>query len=185
MAKDDQILRTNKKVDRMLKNLLSDRSFVKVGVLANPDNKAAPRSSDPKTVFVMKDGSKSKKTIDTSLVSIAIAHEFGDPPLLPQRSFLRSTFAAEKKNISKVFFKAAQRQIKKERYDPEDVLKLVGVWFEGRVKKTFTNNNWPRLKDPTRGGINPSGDATPLIDTNQLRASIASEVVKQRSGGAR
>ncbi len=169
----------------MLKKLLSDRSFVKVGVLANPDNKAAPRASDPKTVFVMKDGSKSEKTIDTNLVTIAIAHEFGNPPLLPQRSFLRSTFAKEKKNIPKVFFKAAQRQIKKKRYDPEDVLRLVGVWFEGLVKKTFTNNNWPSLKDPTRGGRNKDGGATPLVDTGQLRASIASEVVKQRSGGPR
>ena len=66
----------------------------------------------------------------------------------------------------------------KKKMDIDTALGLMGQLVEADIKATFTNNDWPALKDPTRGGRNPDGGAKPLIDTGQLRQSIRYQIVK-------
>jgi HK97 gp10 family phage protein len=180
MADDKKIRRQNRKAEKLLLKLLKDKSFVKIGVLGKPDQKGSAKASDVKKVST-KDGSKDSPD-GTTLVDIAVIHEFGTSKI-PPRSFLRSTFAENKKKIPKVYLGLAKRAIKKKDYDPKDVLKLMGAWMAGQVRQTFTKNDWPPLKDPTRGGKNKEGGATPLVDTGQLRASISYQVIEDQNSG--
>jgi phage gpG-like protein len=165
---NDTIVKVNRKAEKILDDFLNADIYVKVGVLDKPDNNAH-KASDPK-----KDGD------GVTIGRVAAIHEFGTDTI-PQRSFIRSTYEKEERNLANTFRRLAKAEAKQSQPKLERFVEKVGVWFTGRVKKTFTNNNWPPLKDPTRGGRNKSGQATPLVDTGQLRASIGYEVVEGES----
>ena len=165
----------HKEVERALKELLSSASFVKVGVIGKPENKAFKASDnhvDPG--FIGPHKSKPKTNLE-----IAVIHEFGTEHI-PQRSFLRSTYESEFRKLGKVFTAGLKRTLARSN-EPEKMihktLEFTGNWFVGRVKKKFTQPIPPPLKDPTRGGKNKEGLAIPLIDTGQLRASIGYQVI--------
>lgn len=174
-------IKRNRKLEKEIQELLSLNAFVKVGILSKPD-KGKNKGSDKKDK-VLRDGIVVPS--DATVAEIGYYHEFGKG-FLPQRSFLRSTWDTEKTKLMKVFQTAMKRGLAKG--DPEQkseaLLKFTGAWFVGRVKKTFTNNDWDGLKDPTRGGRNKDGTATPLVDTGQLRASIAYQVIDNDPEGA-
>lgn len=165
----------NRELERALKELLSSASFVKVGIIGKPENKAHKASDkhvDPKFI-----GPSPAKAITN--LEIGVIHEFGTKHI-PQRSFLRSTYEKEFRKLGKVFTAGLKRTLARSN-EPEKAihktLDFVGNWFVGRVKKTFTQNDWKPLKDPTRGGKNKEGLAKPLIDTGQLRASIGYQII--------
>lgn len=174
MGKGVKVIR-NRKLEREIETLLNSNMTLKVGILGDPDSKATKAKA------------KRKKSPMSNL-EVGIIHEFGAPKInIPQRSFLRSTFDDEKKGLNKKAIALIKRHIAKGG-DPktkiESALSALGVWFVGRVKNKFRNNNWDPLKNPSKrrrgkvkkGFIGPPRAPKPLIDSGQLRASIGYEV---------
>ena len=163
----DKILKVNKRLDKLLDDLLNSEHDVKIGILSK-DFKESKKYYD-------EDGTIDKS--DKTLGEIAYIHEFGSGNV-PERSFLRSTWDSQKRTIDKTIQVLAKINVKREDYRVEKLLESIGVFMVGKVKQTFRNNNWPPLEDPTRGGKNKSGGATPLIDTGQLINSIDYKIIE-------
>jgi len=166
----DKVLKTNRKLEKLLNDLINSDDEVYIGILSESFN-------DSKQ-FYDEDGLISSE--EETLGEIAYIHEFGKGRI-PERSFLRSTWDKEKNDIDLTVQALAKRQIKKDNYKVETLLDSVGVFMVGKVKETFRNNNWPPLADPTRGGRNKDGLSTPLIDTGQLINSIDYKIIKDKS----
>ena len=171
---------TNAELEKLLPEIFKGQMALKVGLVAKPDGGgdagSAPKESKDKDGNIIFDN-------DVDLAYVASVHEFGDESRnIPQRSFLRSTYNENDDRIAKLLTIELKQQAAQNTYNPEAVLRKIGVWFVGEVKGKFTSNGWPPLKDPFRGGRNFEGDATPLVDTGQLRASIDYELVKKLGG---
>ena len=156
------------------------RSAKRSGTLLKPNRKRSGsvskfrKKSKPKRKKVEKFTTSDKLTLG----QIAYWHEFGRGNN-PQRSFIRSTYdTLGKKKIADNVVRLLRKETKKDNPDYTKTMNLVGVWMVGKVKRTFTNNNWPKLKPAT---IKRKGSSRPLIDTGQLRASIAYEVIEGKT----
>ncbi len=143
----------------------------KVGILADPDGNKAHKA-DSKKKRRESDGTIANS--DDTLLDIAVIHEFGLGNQ-KERSFLRST--SNDKRVKNKIGKIAENELSKAA-DPDKIIRKLAAAMVGEVKKKFTDNDWPALNDPTRGGKNPQGGARPLVDTGQLRASIAYEIIE-------
>jgi len=177
MAKSEVTIKDNGEIQGMLDDLFTHDLGIKIGLVGKPEEGAA-RGSDAK-MYKDADG-EIHFNDNVDVAYIAAVHEFGDEKSgIPQRSFLRSTFDEKIERLYKNVAKDIRKQVNQDKYDPKVVLRDAGVWMVGQVKKKFTNNTWDKLQDPTRGGRNFEGTATPLVDTNQLRGSIDYEIVKK------
>lgn len=111
------------------------------------------------------------------MVDLAAIHEFGAPIVnIPERSFIRSTFADQSK-IRRVT-RAALKDVIKGR-DPVAVANRAGMRLEAAVKKTLTDLRDPPLAPSTierRYRLTGDADPNPLVDTGQLRSSISYQV---------
>lgn len=167
--------RRNRVLERELLELLGGDSFIKVGILGKPEGNS-PKASDKKKYRDSKGVVKTDNSI--SNVEVAVLHEFGYGPF-PKRSFMVSTIAKKKvqNNINKAF-----TENYRQKNDVNEALRYAGTYLVGAIKQTFRSNDWPGLKDPTRGrkrgvAIGPI-QARPLIDTGQLRASISFQLIR-------
>lgn len=180
-------MKTDKKLEKWLNDLMKTNMTSSVGILDHGD--AKKHMNDQSKGDLGSEGKKAKKsdgTISTDndfkLWQVASVHEFGsDAKNIPERSFLRSTFDENKKKISEAFFKFASKEFKKAKPDTEKPLKQTSEWLKGKVVEKFTKNNWPDLEDPFRGGKNKTGNSKPLIDTGQLRSSITWTIDKDKN----
>jgi len=107
-----------------------------------------------------------------SNVDVASFHEFGTENI-PQRSFIRATVDQNRQSISKTQGQVA-RGILKGRISETRGLGLIGAQVQGMIQKAISDRIPPPLKAAT---IAAKGSSVPLIDTGQLRQSIAWEVV--------
>lgn len=117
-----------------------------------------------------------------TVVEIGAVHEFG-AGRIPARSFLRSTFDAQRPKYQKFLTNGLRREVvavaKTGQTGPENLtLKRLGLVVEGDIKKRIADGIAPPLSPAT---IARKKSSKPLIDTGQLRASIASEI--RRRGG--
>lgn len=119
-----------------------------------------------------------------TLVEIGAAHEFGAG--VPERSFIRATIDknqdAYREQIRKAFRATVVHAARNERtWKPQNsvALKRLGARVEGDIKQYIADGIEPPNSPAT---IARKKSSKPLIDTGQLRASIASEV---RIGGSR
>lgn len=121
------------------------------------------------------------------MVDLAAIHEFGAPIAnIPERSFIRSTFADHGK--IKRITRMALRDVIKGR-TPLQAATRAGMRLEAAVKKTLTDLRTPALAPSTirrRYEMTGDSDPNPLVDTGQLRSSISYQVrVKgSRVGGS-
>lgn len=156
-----------KKIRATLKALKDGDSYVKIGVLGSSKN--------------MREG-------PVSNVDLAVIHEFGAPRAnIPERSFLRSTFDANRQQ-----YIAELRQLMTKVYENKmtiaRALGVMGLRMSTDVKKRITTGdgipppNTPDvfmrklMKNSTR--FNKTGAAPrPLVDTGRLVNSISHEVV--------
>lgn len=143
----------NAKLNKILDSLLKSKLEIKVGVLGSP------QKSDV--------GAQTKKTgSKTSVVDVAMVHEFGSPKKnIPKRSFLVSTFESKKKTWPEAF-KTLLANVTSES-GLINMLNQFGQLMQRDVRLAFTNNKWKPLK--YRKG-------NPLLDTGQLRRSISYEI---------
>lgn len=110
-----------------------------------------------------------------SLIAVAAIHEFGEPAMnIPERSYLRSTFAehavVELRQVTK---KLAEGIIRK-RVTVEQGLGMLGAWAAGAVRRSITEKKIVQNLKPAT--IARKGSSTALIDTSQLKNAITWEV---------
>jgi phage gpG-like protein len=103
----------------------------------------------------------------TSVIMVGLVHEFGSPSRnIPQRSFLRSTVASNKREYKDIF-KRLGKKIVDGKITKLEALKLLGLKVQTDVRDKITDIDSPELK---------SRDGNPLVDTGHLRQSITYEV---------
>jgi phage gpG-like protein len=141
---------------------LSNETTVKVGILGT-------------------DAKKSHGAL--SNVALATVHEFGSSDgRVPERSFLRSTFAANRDEYMRLV-KLGVRAAFKGKAPIEETLKRIGLRMENDVKKNITTGaGIPPPNAPST--IARKGSSRPLVDTGQLVGAITSAVVVKKRGGA-
>jgi hypothetical protein len=114
---------------------------------------------------------------------IAVIHEYGAPAAgIPERSFIRSTFAngqvieAQKKLVASLMGKITTNKM-----EVGQALGLLGAFGADRIKRTIDEGEGvpPPLKPAT---IARKGSSRPLVDTGQMRNSITWEVVGAYGG---
>jgi hypothetical protein len=108
----------------------------------------------------------------TTIADIAFWNEFGTERI-PERPFLRSTYAEQKKTVLSKLAKALKQVLKGKNLAIE--FGKVGQWYEDRVKETITNLSDPPNAESTKR-IKKSSN--PLIDTGRMRATVRHEVVQ-------
>ncbi len=149
----------NAEMEARLKKLQSAKGFyVKVGVFG---------------------AEASKSRGDKNNLYLAQVHEFGaDLPnggRIPERSFLRGTARAERKNIARDQGKILDAFLKGQ-VKIEVALAILGETIVNRVRKRIKDGINPKLKPAT---VRRKGSSVPLIDTGQLINSIAYAVGKE------
>jgi len=120
-------------------------------------------------VGVLGDGGKYDDDGPTVL-QVATEHEFGIG--VPKRSFIRDTVDINRDKILKRLRNAARVSLK----DPNGsavAMARIGLYVEGVIKRRIAAGISPANSQET---IDRKGSSKPLIDTGQLRNSIASEV---------
>ena len=117
-----------------------------------------------------------------TIVDIGAVHEFGAGGV-PERSFLRATIDKHAQKYRAHMTNGMRRGVLgavrgQGGADVESpVLKRTGLMAEGDIKRRIAEGIAPALAPAT---IAAKGSSKPLIDTGQLRASIASEIRKGR-----
>lgn len=103
----------------------------------------------------------------TSVIMVGAVHEFGSPARnIPQRSFLRATVEAGRRNYRQLF-KKLSKKIVDGNMTKKEALGLIGLQVQSDVQGRITDGIDPELK---------SREGTPLVDTGHLRRSITFEV---------
>lgn len=143
-------------------------------------NKIANNLDDKHVVRVGIFGSKSARKGDgPTNAYIGSIHEFGWPPSgIPPRSFLRWPIAFRATQIAKDAAIGAGKLMLEGKFLM--ILKRLGLAAENAVQLAFAThgfNRWPPDKVAT---AERKGSGAPLIDTGQLRRSIASQVVAKQ-----
>lgn len=118
----------------------------------------------------------------TSIVDIALIHELGAPKAgIPERSFLRSTFEAKSRQLSKLAEQMARKAM--EGQGVELSLNLIGTYLAAEIKKTIADRRTagPERQANADSTIARKGSDLPLVDTGQLLNSITYTVA--HSGG--
>jgi len=108
---------------------------------------------------------------DITVAGIGYAHEYGTATL-PERSFMRSTIHAKKKDII-ALQKKLFKQILKGSMKIETGLGLLGEFMSDAITQKIVSITSPPNTPET---IEAKGSSNPLIDTGQLKNSITYEV---------
>jgi hypothetical protein len=119
--------------------------------------------------------------VGATVVDIGAAHEFGAGNV-PRRSFIRATVDRNETIYREAIRKAfratvlhAARNDKTWNYKNSVALRRLGLRVEGDIKQYIADGIEPANSPQT---IARKKSSKPLIDTGQLRASIASEIRK-------
>lgn len=108
---------------------------------------------------------------DITVAGIGYAHEYGTVTL-PERSFMRSTIQAKKKEII-ALQKKLLKQIVNGKMKVEDGLRLLGEFMSDAITQKIVSITSPPNTPET---IAAKGSSNPLIDTGQTKNSITYEV---------
>ena len=84
------------------------------------------------------------------------------------RPFFRTAIDRNKIALNSFIDKVAAQLILG-RISPDDALKLIGEWMQGKIKKSITTGNWPQNAPSTK---KRKGSTKPLIDTSQMRNTV-------------
>lgn len=170
------------KLTQFMKDL-SEQSkdyVVKVGVFGDRSSRADASASlpvrpaeapDAATGFMKFKGGLFRKSAGVTNPELAAIHEFGRMDgSIPKRSFLRLPLALKQDEILRRVKSGANfRWLSKGQ--PLPVLRDLGHACEAIIQEAFASRGYGLWKPTRRGG-------SPLIDTGQLRRSVASKVEK-------
>ncbi len=138
--------------------------LVKVGILDD-----APKDVHP-----------GEKPSSLTLVEIAGIHEFGAPEQgIPQRSFIRATVDERRADVQRLSVVLAKDVLTGKRTAAQ-ALDALGAKVSGWMQKRIADGIPPQLKAETlkRKTVNGAVGDVPLVDTGQLKSSIAWVVEK-------
>lgn len=142
----------------LLEGAAAKESHVKVGIIAS------------------KGGKSSAGDGDLTMIELAAIHEFGSPAAgIPQRSFIRSTFARQENHtaLAELTAKLTTKIIHGMKLD--HALGLIGSWAVARIRETIdgrlTQGNEPQENAPAT--IRKKGSDLPLVDTGRLKQALA------------
>jgi len=151
----DDVELDTKNLDNFIKALKDELPRVYVGILGDK----SARSGGP-----------------VNNATIGLYHEFGTEKM-PKRSFLRQPLGDHLKSTmdnSGVFDADAMKEVIRSK-SVITWLKKLGVLAEGIIKEGFNSNGYGKWKPHAPGYHNNTGNI--LVDTQQLRDSITSEVI--------
>lgn len=131
---------------------LAKRSHVNVGVLST----AGTYASDDGPV---------------NIADVATFNEFGTSAI-PSRPFMAQAFDSNLESI-KSFVSARFDELFSGKITTETGLKMIGVFFKGKVQETISKGDFAPNAPST---VAAKGSSHPLIDTGRLRQSINFEV---------
>ncbi len=173
---DEAFTANTKNLDQMIKALKNNMSRAKVGILGSKTVRNGVEVKGGKSVNAAHKPPKGGFDATTN-ASLGAIHEFGIPGKMPKRSFLRMPISEKldaELNKAGAFSKDELVNVLKEAsFIPW--LKRIAVLGEKVVSDAFDTGGfgkWPRWK--SKGYENNTGML--LVDTQQLRNSITSEV---------
>jgi len=103
----------------------------------------------------------------TSVIMVGLVQEFGSPVRnIPERSYLRSTVAGNKRKYKALMRKLA-KQISEGKMTLNKALNILGLQVQSDVQDKITSISSPALKNR---------EGNPLVDTGHLRQSITYQV---------
>lgn len=110
-----------------------------------------------------------------SMAELAAIHEYGSPAAgVPERSFIRRTFAAKEDDVAKMAARLAAGVFSGQ-MSATRALEILGAFGATEVKKTITEGaGVPPPNAPST--IAKKGSSRPLVDTGRLLGSIQWEV---------
>jgi hypothetical protein len=108
-----------------------------------------------------------------TMLELAAIHEFGAPEAnIPQRSFIRSTFArgSVQRDLKEIIAKLTTKFI--HGMSMKTVLGILGAWGVDQIRHTINDRltSGPALAPAT---IKAKGSDLPLVDTGRLRNSMS------------
>lgn len=145
----------------LLESAAAKESHVKVGIIASKGGKAS-----------VGDGG-------LTLIELTAIHEFGSPAAgIPQRSFLRSTFARPEVHRDMVELCAKLTQQVIHGMPLERALGLLGAWSVARIRETIDQRltKGPEPQENRPSTIKKKGSDLPLVDTGRLKQALAWKV---------
>lgn len=108
------------------------------------------------------------------IVSIAAHHEYGAPRAgIVERSYIRSVVRERKAELAALMARVVKMMIQR-KITEQKALELIGAWLAGAIKGRIVSGPFAPLKPST---IARKGSATPLIDTGQLKNTVAFIIV--------
>lgn len=112
-----------------------------------------------------------------TIADVATFNEYGTKDI-PSRPFMKQAFDNNQKEVNGFIDKQYDRVLTGKQ-SVKDGLGKVGVFFEGKVRKTFSQGEFTPNKPATIRAKTVRGKkgTTPLVDSGRLRQSISSEVV--------
>lgn len=165
------------KLEKITKAMQSNY-VVKVGIMGA---KASEIHKTPTGEILKNSGREYRKLAIGNItnVQLGVIHEFGSHSRnIPARSFLRMPLETKKKDLLEFLSsKTAAKLI--EEGNILRLLELLGIEAEAIVQSAFETagfGKWDQNKPET---VARKGSSQPLIDTEQLRRSITSKVVKK------
>ena len=124
-------------------------------------------------------GQKSKRNNEGTVTNAELGaiHEYGSFSRgIPARSFLRMPIMTKTQQIMKQTAPAAKGMVANNSL--VKTLKVLGSSCEAAVEEAFASRGFGSWKPDAPATVRRKKSETPLIDTSQLRRSIASRVVK-------
>lgn len=149
-------------------------AYIRVGVLASKGGSASTGGNDPIT-----------------MVELAAIHEFGatihrdtdEGPVtivIPERSFIRSTFLIRRVNALRTMQTKLATAIVEKGMTVKKALGILGAWATAEVKNTITEIDIP--PPLAQSTIDAKGSTKPLVDTGRLLNAISYEIVEKGGG---
>lgn len=172
---DDAVKLDTRNLDGVLKALKENMSRVRVGILGGKNIRNNVNVGGGRSVNAGKSSPKGKFNVTTN-AAVGALHEFGVPGKLPVRSFLRMPISenlGKELENSGAFKEDALRQVVKEK-SLLPWLHRIAIVAEKIVSDAFETGGfgkWPKWK-----GSYTNNTGMVLVDTQQLRKSITSEV---------
>lgn len=136
--------------------------------------KAAHGKTDVAVGFLRSSG-KHKNGEGMTVATVARNNEFGQGNT-PERSFMRTTLAAQKKKLKKMMLKLA-KQMLLQGASQKWALGVLGSFLATEIKKTIDSNVPPPNAEST---IARKGSNKTLVDTHQMLDSVDWEVRKEK-----
>jgi hypothetical protein len=146
---------------------------VKVGIFGNKTARSVTSGAKPGKSGIRKVVKGSKSTLTNA--ELGLIHEFGSADRnIPPRSFLRMPLAVKSKEILSDAFKGAPELLKEG--NVRMILARLGIACKKWIQTAFATRGFGAWLPDNLATVLRKGSNSPLIDTAQLRRSIASQV---------